>query len=80
MSVEDIKKSEKELIKEYAIFGSMDDAIDLLNMRGFEKFQILTIKGGYFNDGNLSGRDQLNNKVKIGDKILAMDFMVTVLG
>ncbi len=78
--VQEFTRSEKELIKEYAIFGSMDDAIDLLNMRGFEKFQILTGKGGYLNDGNLSDRDELNNKVKVGDRILGMDFMVVILG
>lgn len=79
-NMEDIKEPEKKLVKEYAIFSDILDAIALLNMKGFEKFQILTVEGGYLNDGNFSDRDELNNKVKIGDKIFGMDFMVTVLG
>lgn len=79
-NMEDMKELEKKPIKEYAIFDNMLNTIALLNMKGFEKFQILTVEGGYFNDGNLSDRDFLNNKVKIGDKILGMDFVITVLG
>jgi hypothetical protein len=78
-NMEDMKELEKKPIKEYAIFDNMLNTIALLNMKGFEKFQILTVEGGYSNDGSLSDRDLLNNKVKIGDKILGMDFVITVL-
>ncbi len=78
-NMEDMKELEKKPIKEYAIFDNMLNTRALLNMKGFEKFQILTVEGGYSNDGSLSDRDLLNNKVKIGDKILGMDFVITVL-
>lgn len=64
----------------YVSYSPMLSLIEMLNMKGFNKFQIVTKVDGWACNGDFSDLKVLNNTIDIGDKIYTIDFYIKILG
>jgi hypothetical protein len=77
---ENVEGLEEKSPSKYISYYTISSLLEMLNMKGFERFSIITQVGGYeYKDSVKLISKRLDNSVSIGDEIYAMDFMVKIL-